>query len=367
MLGPFQISDLFLLQRLGRQATRLETIQTLLKPYSPAAAALTALVPWSLVLRDMDKVMTYVLRQQGHGLASGGFMQAQKRAGRPEVDITLLSPALDTAYGHPAIWQKLLAYYINEVAPSQNIARIYVEAPDQPLIVNTFTQVGFKVYTRLTIWRLAPQVDAPAFTPALTPAQAALRETIRPQLRTDEWALQQLYAKVTPQPVQQAEGMQADNAVKPPILDWWHTGARKSFVLEQLGTIQGCVALTRGRRGIWLQLWTDTQNPDTNVIQALLRFAIRSLHHDPVRLPIYLAVRDYHGGLETILSDYGFAPFTDRARLVKPVVQWVKIAVPLSKAVLEPAREAVPTRFTLPVPLNQQEKSCSKAEQLFEH
>jgi hypothetical protein len=355
VIGPFQISDIFLLQRLGRQATRLETTQTLLQPYSPVAAALTALVPWSLVLRDMAQIMTYVLRQQGHGLASVGFMQAQKRASRPEVDITLLSPALDAAYGHPAIWQKLLAYYINEVAPAQNIARIY--------IVNTFTQVGFKVYTRLTIWRLAPQVDAPAFTPA----QAALQETIRPQMRTDEWALQQLYARVTPQPVQQAEGMQADNAVKPPILDWWHTGARRSFVLEQQGEIQGCVALTRGRRGIWLQLWTDTQNPDTNVVQALLRFAIRSLNHDPLRLPIYLAVRDYHGGLESMLGDYGFAPFTDRARLVKPVVQWVKITASLPKAVLEPAREAVPTRFTLPALPNEQERACPKPEQLFEH
>ena len=96
----------------------------------------------------------------------------QKRPGRPEADILLLAPALDTTWGHPAIWQKLLSHAINE-APHQGLARLYADVPDQPLPVNTFSHVGFRVYTRQTIWRLSAVggVANTAASPAIGPEQ----------------------------------------------------------------------------------------------------------------------------------------------------------------------------------------------------
>jgi hypothetical protein len=334
VIRPFQIGDLFTIQRLGRQATKLATIEALLHPQSAFWAALSAVFLW-----NDAKVTTYVLHRREHDLARTGLLQAQKRPGRPEADILLLAPGLDSTWGHPAIWQKLLAHYLHE-APQHQIARIYADVPDQPLPVNTLSHVGFRVYTRQTIWRLAPQ--------GLESFAHALADTIRTPTRGDEWALRRLYTRITPGPVQQAEGMHADNAVKPPILDWWQGGMRKSYVLEQGGDIQGCVQVAYGSRGVWLQLWVDPKQPDTTQLHQLLRFGLTVIQQDAVRVPIYVGVREYEGALGAVLSDYGFAPFTDRAKMVKHVVQWVRTVVPARTPVLEGVREVVPTPFTLP-------------------
>ena len=147
MIRPFQLGDFFLMHSLSRQATKLNASLALAQPYSVLGSALTAVVPW-----NDAKVATYVLHQRTHEVARNGFLQAQKRPGRPESDILLLTPALDTAHGHPAIWEKLLSHYSSE-ATQQKIARIYADVPDQPIVVNTLMHVGFRVYTRQTVGR----------------------------------------------------------------------------------------------------------------------------------------------------------------------------------------------------------------------
>lgn len=334
MIRPFRVGDIFLIQRLSGQATRLNTIHALLQPHSALKAALTAVVPW-----NEAKVTTYVLQQNGHDLARTGFLQALKRPGRPEADVIMLAPALDNAWGHPAVWEKLLSHYSNEAA-QQRIARIYVDAPDQPLPVTTFTHVGFRVYSRQTIWRLISY---------RAPAPVRMRTgSIRIQTKTDEWALQRLYTRMSPTHVQQAEGMLSDNTVKPPILDWWQTSIRKSFVFERNGEIQGCIRIAYGRRGVWLQLWIDAHHPDNDCINQLIGWSLTVIHQDGVNVPVYIGVREYHGGVGAVLTDYGFAPFTDRAKMVKHLVQWVRNPAPLLAPALESVREVVPAPFVFP-------------------
>lgn len=332
MIRSFQISDIFLLQSLSRQSTKLNTIQDLLQPYSVIGAALTAILPW-----NEAKVVSYVLSQRQHNLARHGFLQAQKRPGRPEADILLLAPALDTSRGHPAIWEKLLSHYIHE-ATQQNVVRLYVDVPDQPLPVGSFTHVGFKVYTRQTIWRLA--------TTSLEAFDDQITADIRPQQESDEWGLRRLYDRVTPKLVQQAEGQQMQELVKPPIIDWWQSFVRSSFVLLEKNQIEGCIRIGYGRRGIWLQLWADTMCPDTAHLHQLVRYALMEIRNYGIRKPIYLGVRDYHGALGGVLGEYGFAPFTDRAKMVKHLVQWVKATEPTLSTVLESVPEAVVAPFS---------------------
>jgi hypothetical protein len=334
VIRPAQIGDIFTIQRLGRQATKLATVEALLNPQSAFRAALSAALLW-----NDAKVTTYLLHRREHGLANTGLLQMQKRPGRPEADILLLAPALDTTWGHPAIWQKLLAHAVNE-APQQGLARLYADVPDQPLPVNTFSHVGFRAYTRQTIWRLS--------APAVELFRVSHPLAIRAQTKVDEWALQRLYTRVTPGPVQQAEGVQGDQAVKPPLLDWWRGGARKSFVLEKNGDLQGCVQVAYGRRGVWLQLWADTRSPDTGYLHELVRFGLSVIRQDGIRLPVYAGVCDYESVLGAVLTDYGFAPFTDRAKMVKHVMQWVRVSPPLLTPMLESVREVVPTPYTLP-------------------
>ena len=67
-----------------------------------------------------------------------------------------------------------------------------------------------------------------------------------------------------------------------------------------------------------------------------------------MRLPVYIGVSYYHGGLEALLTENSFAPITDRAKMVRHVVQRVRERAPAYITALEPVREAVPSAFILP-------------------
>jgi len=321
------------LQRLGRQAVTLNATQSLLFPRPATLSALAAIIPW-----DEAKTTTYVLSQKGNRLARAGFLQAQKRAGRPEADIIQLAPALETPHGHPAIWQKLLAHYFQEVA-QQQIERVFADVPDQPLPVTTFAQAGFKVYTRQTIWRLTDEQVS---------RQQPANGHFRLQRAEDEWALTRLYGQVTPQAVQQAEGMAPGETDNPPILICTSGGGCYSFVMEEKNDLIGCIQIKIGRRGVWLNLWADMLQPDNEPVQALVGHALAVVREKSMRMPIYVGVSDYHGGLGAVLDEYGFAPFTDRARMVKSVRQWVRDPALAFTPAMERVGEAIPTQFVIP-------------------
>lgn len=374
MIRPFRLGDLLLVQRLGGQATKLNVIQALLQPRFASITSLSATVPWFGA-----RANTFILRQNRNSLVQSGFIQTQERFGRPEADITLLAPALDTSRGHPAIWEKLLAYCIQESA-TRGIKRVYADVPDQPLPVNTFTQTGFRTYTSQTIWRLTPD-NHPQF------AQSQQSDTsiqIRPQLETDIWPLQRLYAKVTPKSVQRAEGFGQSNVgngvsadgisrnggslgkslrtsglglrahktdnIKLMMLDWWHSAFYSTYVLTVQDEIHGCILIGQGQRGTWLRLLVDTLNPNGEHIHALLRHGLQKARANTPHFPIYIGVRDYHGGMDSILKEYDFAPFTDRARMVRQVPVLVRTTVPIHEEIMDAVGKAIPSTFTLPKP-----------------
>jgi len=374
VIRPCQLGDLLLVQRLGGQATKLNAIQALLQPRVAAITSLSSIVPWFGA-----RANTYILRQQRNSLAQSGFIQTQERIGRPEADITLLAPALDTPRGHPAIWEKLLAHYIHEAANRQ-IRRVYADVPDQPLPVKTFTQTGFRTYTSQTIWRLNLS-DKPQYSYTQSSTQGKNESIrIRQQTAADIWALQKLYSKVTPKSVQRAEGFgqgnirnglisddasdgtktraltaslrsnrsNGTNNVKLSMLDWWHVGYHSTFVLSDRDEIQGCILIGQGPRGTWLRLLVDTLNPNSGYIYALLGHGLNIAQNAAPQFPVYIGVRDYHGGMDSILNEYQFAPFTDRARMVRQVPVWARTTVPLHERMIDAVGEAIPTTFTLP-------------------
>jgi hypothetical protein len=81
------------------------------------------------------------------------------------------------------------------------------------------------------------------------------------------------------------------------------------------------------------------------VVEQLLCVGLSVIRENNWRTPVYLAVTDYQGGLSPLLSDYGFAPFSDRVKMVKQVAKWMREATPAAATVLEPAGEIVPTQF----------------------
>ncbi len=331
MIRPFRPGDLYLIQRLNRQATKFHTIQTLLHPHSVMRAALGFAIPWG-----DTKINTYVLRQDGHNLVNSGFLQVQKRPACPEADVLCLAPGLDAPAGHPATWHKLLSFYLHDVM-ARGILRIYADVLDQPLPVSTFTNVGFQVYSRQTIWRL--------FTPTVESYSHLLTTSLRSQTAADEWALTQLYAHSVPEPVQQAEGWQGLQGERAPLLRNWLAERGKTFVLTSGLTVLGAVQVASGSNGSWLQWWADPLLPTTEMVEQLLCAGLSIIRDNEWRTPVYLATADYQGGLGALLANYGFAPFSDRVKMVKPVAKRVRESAPATTAVLEPTGEIIPTSF----------------------
>ena len=350
MIRPFQIGDLLLVQRLGSQATKLNAIQALLRPRTAAVTALNSVIPWAGA-----NVNTYVLKQDENSLAHDGFIQAQKRPGRPEADLTLLAPALDSSRGHPAIWEKLIAHYAQE-AVTQNITRIYADVPDQPLLVNTFSQSGFKLYTNQTIWRLASQDLNQKNVRSTTDQQY----TVRTQQPEDEWEIEKLYSRVTPSTVQQAEGMigHSENggkrqSIKPLILDWWQSSSVNKLVIFEKDRLLGALLIGRTAQASWIRILVEPLHPNATHTQTLLYHGLRLIHAETVHKPIYIGVRDYHGALSSYLDDLGFAPFTDRARMVRQVHAWVREPIRQPVPTLKTVGKAVPTSFSVSKPTAQ--------------
>lgn len=288
--------------------------------------------------------MTFVLRQEENGLARAGLIQLEIQPERPAANVTVLTPAIDAPQGHPAIWQKLLSQSVQELVERQ-INRLYSDLPDQPLLVNTFKQAGFQVYTRETIWRLA---SVPHDWPLPTPTP------VRPLRPEDQWHVLRLYDQTTPAPVQQAEGMvSVDEQEYParvfcPILANDLNLPRTTFVLDGNAGLEGAVQILWGRYGTSVRLFTDTNNPDTEAVHLLLRHAISEIVEDQNTTPIYICVRDYQAGIESILSDYGFAPFTDRALMVRNIWQWARSPASVRIPALESVREVVPGSLAMP-------------------
>ena len=337
MIRPLQINDVFLIQRLGRQATKLNIIQALLQPRNAFWAMFTSALPW-----NDARVTTYILDEK-NTTKHVGFIQSRKRSGRPESDLLLLAPALDQPLGHPSIWEKLIAYQVQK-AIDQQIARIYVDVRDQPLPISILAEAGFTRYSRQTVWRLSK----PTEFSASDPKDEAVFAAIRPRTIEDEWALRRLYTQVTPLPIQKAEGNQAGEGHKLPISEWWYPGTYRSFVLGEKNSILGCIQIAYTNQGIWLQLWGNSHDPNTEPIHLLIRFALcyvqkklglagpEIFNPQSTELPIYISVAAHQGGLDSILAEHGFAPFIDRASMVRHILQRVQVSQPSLLPALEP-------------------------------
>ena len=333
---PFSLGDALLLQRLRNYSTPLQIERILLESISPVRTALRSRLPWY-----RHSSFTYVLRQEENGLAREGLIQLRIRPHSHEADVTLLSPALDAPQGHPAIWQKLLTYSAQHIF-RQNVCRLFSDLPDQPLLVNTFRQAGFVPLTQVTIWRLDSAPLAPS------------ESTLRPQRAADAPELERLYQRITPVPVQRLEvGLapnQPDEDRISPILSNPHHVHISGYVLDddRGRGLAGCVQILWGKRGAWIRLWTDTNDPRTHNARLLLGFALQRIYEAPHFHRAYISVRAYQTGLNALLSDYGFAPFTDRMLMVRNILQWRRRSVDQRMPALKAVQEAVPGSLAIP-------------------
>lgn len=335
MIRPFQPADIFLIQRLSRQALPLPSAHTFLHPTSSLSIVLGALLPWATL-----RASTYVLRQDGHGLVHEGFLQMVRRVERPEAELLWLAPSLDAPNGHPAIWNKLLSHLAHEVG-SQGIERIYADVPDQPLLVNTFAGVGFQPFCRQTIWR--------CFDPGVGLARAEpAGSTAYPRTSADDWDLLRLYLATVPEPVQSAEGAIGAPTSVAPIVENLRPDQGVTYVVRAADELLGAFQLLRGVHGAWLHIWIDALQPDTHKVRTLFEHALALVTLQQWARPLYFAASDYQGGLDSLLDELGFAPFRDRVRMVKHVMRWVRESAANPIPVVETVGEVAPTSYAPP-------------------
>ena len=130
-----------------------------------------------------------------------------------------------------------------------------------------------------------------------------------------------------------------------PILYAEGPAACGRYVLMEDGEITGALHLLRGQRGTWLSIWTDTLQTDCRRSRQLLCFGLKTVQADSLKIPVYVGVSDYHGGLSVVLDELGFAPFTDRAKMVKHILARVREGVPLSIPAMESIGEVVTSPY----------------------
>jgi hypothetical protein len=109
------------------------------------------------------------------------------------------------------------------------------------------------------------------------------------------------------------------------------------------------VQIHKGRAGHWLRVW-GVNTLASRELRSLVEQGLRTISAGPDgkrgALPVYVTVRDYEIGLSSVLTGFGFAPYTSRARFVKHTAATVRrpVASPVASADPKGVRQEVPVR-----------------------
>ncbi len=273
---------------------------------------------------------TFVLDQQDNDKHIYGLVQVHFRSERPEREVVFMSPALDSGNGIHAIWQRLLNHVCIATA-EQGALRVFARLQAQSDELQIFKTVGFADYGQEDIFRLSPTRPQPTIKSNLQ---------LRPQQVSDDWALQKLYAVVTPRQVQNVEGLaQAEWTLKK--WRWGEQSRLYGYVWEVDGELLGALHIRVGKHGYVIR---TLLHPDASDQAESLGQAILKMINPPTNLPLYFIVRSYESGWVPILPQLGFKPLTSQVLLVKQMAVRIR-NVPILIPVLEKtvAERAVPT------------------------
>lgn len=299
-----------------RDLLALRSLQRAGMPLAPEAAILDDEAPFRLALTSLltmneDYVNTYVVRAHGGYGQPAGFVQVRERVRRPEASLISIAPAPFTDELAP-VWERLLST-VAAWAGSRGILRLYAAVPAGGAEEGELRRCGYLRYTADTVYRLPPPVGQ----------QYRCHPGMRLQKERDHWALERLYAAVTPLRVQQAEGL-THNGWHMPTEDWSGHAWTRSYVLEDDDGLQAHLGLRVGHRSHHLRLVVRPEVREQ--VPAILDHALAVAGRWPAR-PIYCTVRHYQDGLEPALLDRSFISLLSRSLTVRHSVMSVRPAL----------------------------------------
>ncbi len=329
MIRAFQLRDSRLVARLQQVGTPLDIEEQLTHPRSPLRSVLL-----DTLFSPRTGPSTIILDQQDENGRLLGLAQMRPRPGGVEREVIFLAPALDTAEGSHAIWQRLLTHLCVQAA-ERGALRLYARLPVASDELQLFKNVGFVEYVQQHIYRLGSEVNR-------IPVKTGLE--LRHQRASDGWGLQKLYASVAPRPVQKAEGL-AQGRWELAARPWEQRRRLEGYVWEVDGELLAALHILAGNRGYLIRTLLHPQAVEQAEAlgQAALNLAVIEPH-----LPVYFTFRQYEAGWSHLLPGLGFEPFTTQVMVVKHMAVRVRnkpsILMALDKSTPEGAATSMVSR-----------------------
>ncbi len=338
MIKPFSLRNILLILKLQRGGVSLDPERALTQPRSPLQDALATQFPF--YLPGSVDICTYVLCGPKRSPRLSGFVQMEKRRGRPEADVIYLAPSLSETNNAQMTWCNLLRYLCAQ-AGEQGTQHLFASIPESSEEMEVFQKAGFNVYTREDIFCLeASAVKDLSSSPE--PPEQETEAIVRRRHSRDDWALQRLYVAITPCSVRQAEGL-APQEWDPGSNHWFDWTRKEEYVLEDReGESRGYLQISEGRLGHWLKLSLHPHLYQGG--KEFLDYGLSLLVTYPP-LPIYCRVREYEGRVSFLLRARGFEAIERRVIMVKHTAVRVRDSLPKLAPVLEKRAEVTPTSY----------------------
>lgn len=226
--------------------------------------------------------------------------------------LTFLMPenALDTA-GFPAALD-----YMAARSGGRGALRLLADVDEHSPVFEALRGVGFAIFSRQRIWRLAGKLAA-------QPEDV----TWRPAFSQDQPQIRALYNNVVPGLVQQVEPFMTERL--------------RGMVSIQNGEVVAYVEIRQGHRGIWLQPFV---HPDAAIVPERLAALLKKIPNI-LSLPVYVCVRSYQSWLETAIQELAGEAGSMQAVMVKHLAVAQKATKPFAVPALEGKQPEVTAPF----------------------
>jgi hypothetical protein len=288
------VADLWTLRRTPQRRIFFYTEAMLASGYRPfVVSARSALGPLG------NDMVTLLLRNGG----TRGYIQALKRAHSPELDLTYLAGFTSRNRSMPDgdVWYTLIENLV-ERAGHARIERIFASVGQRfDDMAEVLKQLGFQPYTQQQIWVMSePGVEAGS-------ALLALRR----QHRRDAWPIHQLYTRVTPRHVQQAELRQSSTwqLPRPKRRIGWR---ERAWVLGDDTALKTHIHVITGPRSHVLRTMIDHDLREQSA--AVLRYGLSQLTEPRT---VFAILRSYQSEIGGALEELGFKLRGEQTLFVK--------------------------------------------------
>jgi hypothetical protein len=304
LIHSFDLRDIQRVAELQKKGTAFNHEEYLTLPQTPLRKAIL-----SLLLPQRKSIVTYLSDNRENGDRQFGMAQIRKQNEQLKYHVIFMAPALSCTNGAHAIWQRLLTQICVD-AGAKSVRCLYVNLTADSQEFQIFRSMGFSTYAQEDIFFLRePSIQA-----------HGLSLKLRPQHVRDAWALQRLYAAVTPRLTQVAEGS-AQGIWEIRSQQWRVYGKRIGLIWEEQGEVLAAINLQIGKQNVWLRwlLHPDAADQAENLLKATLNHLPAYSHK-----PIFFIAREYDTGLHSSLQLCHFEPYFSQTLMVKHLTTWIR-------------------------------------------